>query len=237
MTFDAQGDLWIANGGGVNEFSNFGVELSPASGYTNSADFGITAVGIDSSNNVWIGASNNPAALVAPSFAELTNPGGALIVNSQEAQGSPIPQFAADGSGNMWGVFAGDGGFNSVCKVPPYGGLGTILVATCYEGGISGSNVQFSADSQGIAFDGAGGVWVATPGGDVTLLDGLGNYGGAHTSPPVPDGLSLRAAVDGSGNVWVLLTNNTVVEHISAATPAMTPIALGVKNKKLAAKP
>jgi hypothetical protein len=48
---------------------------------------------------------------------------------------------------------------------------------------------------------------------------------------------TLRAAVDSSGNVWVLLTNNTVTEFVGVATPVETPIALGVKNKKLAAKP
>jgi hypothetical protein len=47
----------------------------------------------------------------------------------------------------------------------------------------------------------------------------------------------LRVAVDGSGDVWVLLANNTVTEYVGLATPVVTPIALGVKNKKLAAKP
>ena len=47
----------------------------------------------------------------------------------------------------------------------------------------------------------------------------------------------LRVAVDGSGNVWVLLANNTVTEYVGVATPVVTPIALGVKNGKLAAKP
>jgi hypothetical protein len=47
----------------------------------------------------------------------------------------------------------------------------------------------------------------------------------------------LRVAVDGSGNVWVLLANNTVTEYVGIATPAVTPIALAVKSKKLGAKP
>jgi hypothetical protein len=232
MAFDAQSNLWIANGAGVNAFNNFGVQLSPTVGYTNSADSGIAAVGIDSSNNMWVGNAIPNGASPIGSFAELTNPGGVLVVNSLTTPGTSLPQLAADGSGNIWGILG-----DSICKVPPCGGLGTILVPTCYLGGIAGSNVLFGANSQGIAFDGAGDVWVAGPGGGVTLLDALGNYGGASTSPPIPNGSSLRAAVDGSGNVWVLLTNNTVVEHIAAATPVLTPIALGVKNKKLAAKP
>jgi hypothetical protein len=35
----------------------------------------------------------------------------------------------------------------------------------------------------------------------------------------------------------VLLANNTVTEYVGVATPVVTPIALGVKNGKLAAKP
>jgi hypothetical protein len=43
--------------------------------------------------------------------------------------------------------------------------------------------------------------------------------------------------VDGSGNVWVLLADNSVTEFAGVATPVVTPIALGLKNNKLAAKP
>jgi hypothetical protein len=229
MAFDAQSNLWIANGGGVNEFNNFGAELSPASGFTNDGISGITAVGVDSSNNVWTGSSS-------ASFSELSNPGGALIVSSSSSSVKPLPQLAADGSGNMWFVLAGDNGINSVCKVPPYGGLGTILVSTCYIGGLAPPDIGYTpigANAQGLAFDGAGGLWIAGS----SLLDAMGNYGGASTSLPIFNALPMRDAVDGSGNVWVLLTNNTVLEHIGAATPVVTPIALGMKNKKLAAKP
>jgi hypothetical protein len=48
---------------------------------------------------------------------------------------------------------------------------------------------------------------------------------------------TLRVAVDGAGNVWVLLADNTVTEYVGAATPVVTPLALGLKNKKLATKP
>jgi hypothetical protein len=33
------------------------------------------------------------------------------------------------------------------------------------------------------------------------------------------------------------MANNVIVEHIGSATPVVTPLALGVKNGKLAAKP
>jgi hypothetical protein len=243
ITFDAQDNLWITNGGGVNEFNNLGVELSPSSGFTNRGISGITAVGVDSSNNVWIGNPNIDTMQNTASFSELTNPGGELIVNTgpglNQTGMSILPQLAADGKGDIWGVSANGSAENVVCEVPPYGGLGTTLTPTCYQG----SNSQISgyapipADAQGLAFDGAGGLWTAGPDGGVALRDAMGNFASAGVSIPVSNAGSLRAAVDGAGNVWVLLANNIVIEHIGAATPVVTPIALGMKNNKLAAKP
>ena len=236
MAFDAQGNLWIGNTGGVNEFNNLGMELSPASGFANGGISGITALGIDSSNNVWI-ASPVPNSSGVFSFSELTNPGGGLIVSSQ-INATVFPELAADGAGDIWG--ATDSSAGIVCKVPPYGGQGAVLTATCDSGAgypqTSGS-LPIPAYAQGLAFDGAGGLWIAAQGGEATIIDAQGNFESAGNSIPIPGVGSLRAAVDGSGNLWVLLANNTVIEHIGAATPVVTPIALGVKNKKLAAKP
>lgn len=110
-----------------------------------------------------------------PLLPNLRIPGGALIVKNQPTSAKPLPQLAADGSGNMWFVFAGDNGINSVCKVPPYSGLGTIQVSTCYVGGLptdASSYTPIGANAQGLAFDGAGGLWIAGS----SLLDAMGNY-------------------------------------------------------------
>jgi hypothetical protein len=244
MAIDAQDNLWIANAEGVNEFNSFGAELSPASGFTNSGISGISAVGIDSSNNVWIGNPNivNPLDF---SFSELTNPGGELIVNSVGAGGGTVlPGFAADGAGNIWGIATLD----EVCKVPPYGGEGSNLIATCYDSVATDQSGYNFYNAKGLALDGAGMLWVASQGGGTTSAISSGGIlpispslvaGGlpsALSSPSLTAG-PLRLAVDGSGNVWVLLANNTVAEYVGVATPVVTPISLGVKNKKLAAKP
>jgi hypothetical protein len=44
-------------------------------------------------------------------------------------------------------------------------------------------------------------------------------------------------AIDGGGNVWVMLSNNTVAEFVGAATPVVTPFSLGVKNGTLGQRP
>jgi hypothetical protein len=44
-------------------------------------------------------------------------------------------------------------------------------------------------------------------------------------------------AIDGGGNVWMMLSNNTVAEFVGAATPVVTPFSLGVKNGTLGQRP
>ena len=241
IAIDAQSNLWINNIGGVNEFNSLGTEVSPAVGYTDGGFGAVTAVGVDSFNNVWIGNKGQGFA----NFAELSNPGGQLIVNSQGNPGTVTPEIAADDKGDIWAAIGG-----YFCKVPPYAGKGTVLIPTCYAGGggsSSSSGLSFY-HPQGVAFDGAGTVWVASQGGGTnpiiqpsvlpvapSLL--AGSLEPKYLSSSTLSAGPLRVAVDGSGNVWVLLANNTVTEYVGVATPVVTPIALGVMNKKLAAKP
>jgi hypothetical protein len=111
-----------------------------------------------------------------------------------------------------------------------------------------GINIQTPA---GLAFDGAGTVWIAGSGGGNIqpippgVLPLIPSLLSSPDTPNVPNDVAsaslavgtLRLAVDGSGNIWVLLANNTVTEYVGLATPVVAPVALGVKNKKLAAKP
>lgn len=241
VAFDAQDNLWIANGAGVSEFSNLGVLLSPEGGYANSGVSGINAVAIDSSNNVWVGLANNPS-----SFAILTNPGGQLIVaNHSNAPGNVFPQMVADKAGNMWAV--GQTLATDICKVPPYAGKGSDFNGpiSCYSSGNQQGELPFYG-AQGISLDGAGIVWVASAGGGSSptilpsvlpiVLGGTAAPNGYYASPSLAAG-PLRVGIDGSGNVWVLLANNTITEYIGAAAPTVNPTALALKNKKLGAKP
>jgi len=240
MAIDAQSNLWIANGAGVNEFSSLGVAISPLDGFINDNVTAITAVGVDSSNNVWLGNINSANPIFAY-FAELTNPGGQLIVNGGSSSGAVLPEIAANNAGDLWGVTRG-----YVCEVTPYAGKGSTLIPSCFvqENDPNNSGVLPFYNAQGVAVDGAGTVWVASKGGGPIPIS-------PSVLPIAPPSLSptnylvspslaagpLRMAVDSSGNVWVLLANNTVTEYIGVATPVMTPIALGLKNKKLGAKP
>jgi hypothetical protein len=244
VAIDANSNLWITNSAGVNEFTSLGQQLSPTAGYTNDGVANVTALGIDSSNNVWLGNLDTANSLIK--YAEIGNPGGQLIYNGSLTNGSEIyPGIAADSAGKTWAI-AGV----QVCKVPAYGGTGANLQSACYAGGgasAGGSGGLYFGTPRGLALDGGGTVWVASqglsgtsslPAGILPLNVSLSDY--TNAKPYAASSLSsgtLRVAVDGAGNVWVLLADNTVTEYVGAATPVVTPLALGLKNKKLAAKP
>ncbi len=234
VAIDAAGNLWIGNGNGVAEFNDIGVELSPAGGYVNSGVTDIGPVVVDSSDNVWVGGSTG--------LAELSDASGQLIVNAQISVNG-ADQIAADGSGRVWvpNPIGGDG----FCAVQP---ADTILLyqATCPIGNLGGGSTGFVTiyNPQGVAVDGANYVWIANTGSsssppNLTEIDGpdlAGNYYAGYQSSSLSAGTE-RVAVDRAGNVWVLLANNTITEYVGVATPAVTPIAVGVKNGKLGSKP
>lgn len=246
MSFDAQDNLWIANGAGVSEYSNLGMLLSPVGGYTSSGVSGINVVGVDSSNNIWLGFANSTTSVIAI----LSNPGGQQIVTGvSNGIGTVLPQMTADSSGDMWVLAHESGGDGQICKIPPYAGKGADFSnsLTCHAGQDNqGTDFPFE-NAQGMVLDGAGTIWVASAGGgNSTILPsvlpivvgGSGSYNPQYyyVSPSLAAG-PVRMAVDGSGNLWVLLADNTVTEYVGVAAPAVTPLALGVQDKKFGAKP
>ena len=243
MAIDAQGNLWITNGTGIVEFNSFGMELSPAGGFFNNGVLNTGAVAVDSANHVW---EENQVPGFVDNLADLTNPGGQLITNigSQIFTSTTTP-LAADASGNIWYSGPGNAG---LCKMPPFTGTNVPQLPSCHQGGGGVDLPELNA--QGVALDGSGTVWVPSAGGTQPFvgilppnvlpfnptLYGNVSFPGTFVSPSLAAG-PLRAAIDGSGNIWVLLANNTVTEYVGLAVPVVTPIALGVKTNKLAAKP
>ncbi len=237
IVIDAQSNLWITNPTGVNEFNDLGLLLSPVNGYTVDSIPNISALEIDSSNNVWLGAIADTQA--AGHIAELANPGGQLI--TQSPVGAVVPQMAADGSGDMWFI---DG---SLCMAPLYGGKGSILSPTCFSVGASNSsqNSLFTSNPAGIATDGAGIQWVAGSGnvsGDIppSIIPIKTSSTPTSAQPYASSSLAAgtqRVAIDGSGNVWVLLANNTITEYVGAAAPTVAPLAVALERGKIGKKP
>jgi len=246
MSIDGSSNIWITIGPGVAKFNNVGTELSPAIGYINSGVSGTAPIVIDGSNDVLLG---NHASGVF-SIADLSNASGQLVVNTAVGSDTDTTQdqIAVDALGDIWVPVSTT---PEICKIPAYGGLGMVQIVTCYAGGpLGGGSASLSSieNSRGIALDGAGNLWVGNTGGggvspnlseiDLSLLSNsnIPNSFAGFNSSSLSAG-PVMVAVDGAGNVWVLLSNNTITEYVGIATPAVTPTALAVKNKKIGATP
>lgn len=124
---------------------------------------------------------------------------------------------------------------------------------TATDGGIGQSlGVTIPPASAPIAMDGAGHLWQVTFASDIVnplpaALAEMSSSGvsinGSLTSPgvvgPNLESGATSLAVDGSGNVWVLVNaiNSTVTEFIGVAAPVVTPLSVGVQTKSLGKKP
>ncbi len=238
MAIDQSDSIWVTNSGssgGVTKFSNYGIALSPAGGYT----AGIAdplPIAVDGSNNVWIQNEipNQQTATATDGLAELNSASGSVIaLGSGSFAGSPnVRQIAVDASGRVWEP-------NTTCGV-------WVLTASTTPGVFNSTSAGAATLSgpTAVAIDGADRVWVTntgayncgtgTPQPSVSLIDTANGYSFVHTSL---SNSPLFLAVDGSGNLWVLLNNNTVTEFVGVATPAITPLASAVKNNKLGARP
>jgi len=263
LAMDGTGNIWASNSQSISRFDQYGNPLSPAGGYTiatSPADSTTVSLysplAIDTSGNVWVGVST-PVNSGFLSLAELDN--ASVLPNylsPQPISGAPSnfvnsfaypneTQIAIDGSGNVWGGATQPSCVpGSLFKVPPYKGVGTTDSASLVPGSIPA--VDPFRCSTGIAIDGAGVVWTANVGGPADPLATPPNIGAFNPALPsnvygfVSPSLAnvpRNVVIDGSGNVWVLLENNTITEFIGVATPSANPISLAVKKKKLGAKP
>jgi sugar lactone lactonase YvrE len=138
---------------------------------------------------------------------------------------------AIDHSGDAWIANAGSSTITELSS------LGSVLSGTDGYGYQTGSLTQ----PDGIAIDGSGNVWTANLlGGSVaelsntgSILSGANGYGYNAGSIDLPDAI----AVDGSGNVWIGNLAGGITELVGAATPVVTPLAVGVENNALGTQP
>ena len=260
--FDGLGNLWVSNANSVSKFTNLGVPLSPSTGYTiaNSPTDPtkvslLPPIAIDESNNVWVGVSE-PGSLLY--LAELNNGTGApnylngpptgsdpfsnaVILNADSTQ----TQIAINAAGD---VFVPSSSTNqALTEVSPFAGPGTTDVTSAAYAPASSQGVNPLTEARGVAIDGAGLIWVGTTqtsaiqeGGlvEISTLNSTTRAEFAYYASPSLSNRAIGLAVDGSGNIWALLDNDTITEFVGLGTPAVTPLALAVnKKKKLGAQP
>jgi hypothetical protein len=229
IAFDQLGDVWVVNnvGSSLSEFSSAGLPITGSSGYTGG---GISndpvSLAIDASGDIWVTDSITLGAL--SEFNSTGLDAGSPISPSAGFTGGGLNDpwgLAIDASGNVWAANSGSGA-DSISK---FGSSGSpISSSTGYTGG--GLNIP-----EGIAIDGAGNVWVVNrastqfeppyPDSSISEFSSSGTAISPSTGYQAGLNISLRIAVDGSGNVWVSnATLNTVTEFVGAGAPVVTPI-------------
>jgi len=222
VAIDRAGNAWVANDDyTVTEFSNNGTLLWGSSGSNTSGYLAESGVAIDASGNAWLNAQESTG------FSELS-PSGVLL-------------------GNYYN-----------CSPP---GLVTIGSVPFPPQLFQAYGVCYYSDPSVFALDGAGNVWgvvtfqwttishppsteystaVAEMSNTGKIVSGKLGYAGKTPLGSIGQYLYVGVtgiAIDGGGNVWVMLSNNTVAEFVGAATPVVTPFSLGVKNGTLGQRP
>jgi hypothetical protein len=230
IAIDGSGNAWIANTSGVNsamnavtKLSSSGVPLSGAGGYTGGGLSDPLKIAIDGFGNVWtINYYGN-------SVTEFSSTGSILCGGNGYTGGgiSGPGAIAIDSFGDVW---VGNYYNNSVTKLSS---MGTVLSGA---NGYMGGGLGFPKT---ISIDGAGNAWIANMGGNrVTEISSSGTFV-SGASGYIGDGQygHYGIAIDGSGNVWSSAVAGYVSELVGAGTPAVTPLAVGVKNNTLGTRP
>jgi hypothetical protein len=172
--------------------------------------------------------------------------------------------IAFDHSNDMWlvnkaytSVSDNSSGQYSLTKVAAqnYGAEGSVLSAANDAAGFSFLSIDGGTGGLSspyyIAIDGNGAAWVANSAGNglsaftnagANISPSSAFAGGSYTSGTTTYARSYSGsrgiAIDGSGNVWVANPGVAYVTLvIGAATPTVTPLALGIKNGTLATAP
>jgi len=265
IAIDLSGDAWIANytSNTVTELSSSGSAMTGSPFATGTK--GPQGVAVDGLGYIWVTGTKTPYSVTRlsssgvvqsgfPFTTGLTNPRSVAIDNGENAwvtsnaaltevsvagvqvglqltgNGLATVDFdAIDNSGNVW-LANGNTANSSVSEFTNLGAAATGSPFTA--GGVS--------TPVALAIDGGGNVWIANNG--TASVSELSNTGAAISpangyAPPGVNG-PVGIALDGSGNIWIADPNELqVTELIGAATPVVTPLAAGVKNNSLGARP
>jgi hypothetical protein len=265
VALDGQGNAWVSDLGtkSVIKLDNNGGILSGASGFQTGSTRTPSGVAIDRAGNAWVGNDDNTVTEFSNNGTLLSGstgyPMGYGGVNS-------TPGVAIDASGNAWlnaqmstGFFELSpsglqlGGYSNC--FPP----GVVTIGIQFPLQIDGA--CYYSDPSVFALDGAGNVWgvvtfqwttishppsteyssaVAEMSNTGKIVSGKFGYAGSTPLGSIGRFLNVGVqgiAIDGGGNVWVMLSGNTVAEFVGAATPVVTPFSLGVKNGTLGQRP
>jgi hypothetical protein len=229
IAFDLLGHVWVVNnvGSSLSEFSATGSPITTAPGDQGGGiNNDPVSLAIDASGNIWVSDSITLGAL-SEFYSSGASAGMPISPSTGDTGGSLNDPWgiAVDPNGNIWAADSGTG----ANRISLFGAGGTAISSSLgYTGG--GLNIP-----EGIAIDGAGNVWVVNratnatsppyPDSSISEFNSSGTAISPSTGYQAGLNISLRIAIDGSGNVWVTnATLNTITEFVGAGSPVVTPI-------------
>src|SRR6266571_2890268 len=161
-----------------------------------------------------------------------TAPGPNTLTAAALASGSPLT-YTATGTGRVTGkpLYVANEVFGSSITVYAAGASGNATPTATIAGGNTGLSLPF-----GVALDGAGNIYVANSGGNITVDGSITVYAagasgnatptatiaGGNTGLSIPQGIAL----DGTGNIYVAnINNNSITVYAAGASGNATPTA------------
>jgi PKD repeat protein len=263
MAIDALGNIWVSNVNStipsVTILSPSGTSLTPSGGYPINA---AGRIAFDDTGNAWIGCdelsitgtvtvfnlaisgcedsvidglgeiwtsgvvNNNGSVFKFTSSGVLISPTGGYLPISTSLSFPELFYLSIDANGNLWG-------YRETFSLYELSNSGAVIESSP---GFTGGGLKYAT---GMSIDGSGHIWLSDFYGSISEFS---NSGVAISPTNGFIGNNLNdledIAVDGSGNVWITnLGYNTLNEVIGAATPVVTPLAVGVKNNMLGTRP
>jgi hypothetical protein len=237
MTLDGSGNIWI--GGFVRnyKFDNEGTQFPGDFTGIGSADpYGVLQVNqfvFDASGNLWAEDSFGDTYLISQDD-------GTILYDAFALAGTPTP-LAADGAGNIYGcgspngpaeldVFNASPGIVKTFPINTGRGCGNQLL-------IDGLGHLFAVHNSGIdQFNTTNGILVSPS---------AKGYTGTSSDEVTMVSSPIGAALDGSGNLWVLnpntgavsSPNNVLVEFIGIGAPVVTPTSAALAGGQVGVRP
>ncbi len=265
IAIDGTGGVWVGeHQGQLDQYDNSGTKLSPAGGWPGqSSSVGILSdplgLAFDSNGGLW--AENNDG------FGDLdlmSTSTGQILADPYFVNGGLYSPIAADGAGNLYACGTDSQHLDvltasSMAIVNSYpiatgrgcggqmvvDGLGHLFAVT---GGttpgiideFTGTGTQISPTGTGYTGTSAGEAVTINP--DPANTPSIIDQTGANA----PGSGVAGAALDGSGNLWVLNADtgasasspgNVLVEYVGIGAPVVTPTSLGLTNQNLGKRP
>jgi sugar lactone lactonase YvrE len=231
IAFDGSNNSWTTNTSSTASVIKASSAGALSGTFTGSGISAPQGIAIDPSGNAWVADSGNALIKLSNSGSPLSGAAGYTGIGLNNPKG-----VAIDHSGNVW--VANSGGNN-------------VIVVSSTGGSVSGAGGYTASTLTGafsITMDGTGNAWIASI-NPTTLARTITELSNTGTVLSGPNGFITDAtgglAIDGSGDVWTNYEYANfpfsplwyVTEMVGAASPVVTPVALGVKNNTLGARP